>query len=318
MSGASGACRILLSPVIILSGGCAALGAARPALTARETDDLITISSGRKPVLEYRRTCNPNNVYVSKLFTPSGFQVLLDSPRDHVHHHGLMYALDAGKNVWWMVGRKMGKQVPAGWTEIKEEKTSTVIGQALNWNAANGTTILKEERRITVHDDTSIPATLLTWNTVLSVAGEEDVVLKSKRHYAGLGIRFVRKMDKIGSFVFPEGKNSTAVRGTERVTADAWCAYRTAVDGKPVTVAMFSAPSSFRHPTYWFTMTAPFAYISATLNLYRRPHTLNPGSSVDLTYGVAVFDGKQDKDTLEEIYRKWLEFLQEGTADGAK
>ncbi len=278
-------------------------------LAVKETKDLITISADNKPIVEYRQTCNPNKVYVSKLFTPAGIQVLLDSPHDHIHHHALMYALDAGEHVWWMDGAAMGKQVPAGKAETKQHRQSVVIQQAVNWNSAAGATILKEARSITLHQGENIPSTLLTWNTTLSTAGKDPIELKTSRHYAGLGIRFVREMDKIGAFIIPGEAKSTHVRGTENVTAAPWCAYQTARGDKPVTVAMFSAPGNFRHPTYWFTMTEPFAYISATLNLYRQAHTLRSGNPLDLTYGVAVFDGKPNQNSIEKLYRIWLTCL---------
>jgi len=289
--------------------GCAGLWAAQVEMKVVETEDLVTLASNDQPVLEYRQTCNPNKVYVSKLYTPSGMQILLDSPHDHVHHHALMYALDSGKMIWWLDGKKMGKQVPSAKAKVEKQEQATTIQHALNWQTAGGETILKEKRMITVHAKPDLPATLLSWRTVLSAA-DKPVPLTTKRHYAGLGIRFLRKMDKIGTFLFPDGSKATKVRRTEEVTPDNWCAYVTSVDDKPVTVAMFSAPSNFRHPTYWFTMTAPFAYISATLNLYREPHTLEAGKSLDLVYGVAVFDGKQDKAAIEKTYQRWLKELK--------
>jgi hypothetical protein len=279
-------------------------------IDVKETEDCISVSNDGNPILEYQQTSNPNKVYVSKIYTPSGLQVLLDSPADHVHHHGLMYAIDSGKNVWWMDGKNMGKQVPAGKAEAKGEEKTAIISQSLNWNTSSGKTILKESRKITAHMGGNVPATLLSWRTVLSVAGSDPVPLTTKRHYAGLGIRFLRKMDKIGSFIFPDGSNSTSVRGTEKVTPDKWCAYVTSAGDNPITVAMFSAPANFRHPTYWFTMTAPFAYISATLNLYREPHILKPGSPLDLVYGIAVFDGKRDDSIIEAAYLEWLKLVR--------
>ena len=88
-------------------------------------------------------------------------------------------------------------------------------------------------------------------------------------------------------------------------------AYVTSADGKPVTVAMFSKPSNYRHPTYWFTMTTPFAYITATLNLDKQPHNMKRGSPLDLTYGVAVFDGKQDVLAIDKVCNQWLELIKE-------
>jgi len=57
-------------------------------------------------------------------------------------------------------------------------------------------------------------------------------------------------------------------------------------------------------------MTAPFAYISATLNLYRQPHNLEPGSPLHLVYGIAVFDGKQDTAAVEKTYQRWVKGLK--------
>ena len=146
---------VLVATIIIFTKGFPAPSIAA-ALLIKETKDIITISSGDKPMLEYIQTSNPNKVYVSKLFTPSGMQILLDSPHDHIHHHGLMYALDSGKNnTWWLDGKKSGKQVPVGKTEAKKEKRSAVIVQALRWNTADGTAILKEARTISVHKGTN-------------------------------------------------------------------------------------------------------------------------------------------------------------------
>ncbi|MCK5851342.1 MAG: PmoA family protein [Kiritimatiellae bacterium] len=294
------------SMALILLGAVTAPGSVCAEMKIAETKDLITISANDKPILEYRQRCNPNKVYVSKLYTPLGLQVLLDSPADHIHHHGLMYALDSDKDTWWLDGKTTGIQAPAAKTETKKQDDSAIISQSLNWDTATGKTILKETRVITLHTGEDISYTLLSWHTVLSAASNDPVPLITDRHYAGLGIRFVREMDKKGEFIFADVDNMTTVRGTERVTSCRWCAYVADVGGKPVTVAMFSAPSTFRHPTYWFTMTKPFAYISATLNLFRDPHILKPGSPLNLTYGIAVFDGKQDNPTIEKIYQRWL------------
>ena len=218
-----------------------------------------------------------------------------------------MYALDSGTHTWWMDGENMGKQVPAQ----KADAKGGAITHSLSWNTASGSPVLKEKRVITVYNAKDIKATLLSWNTILSTAETKPVPLASTRHYAGLGIRFDRKMDIIGRFIYPDKNDPSGVRGTEKVTSADWCAYLTEFDGRPVTVAMFSPPSNVRHPTYWFTMTAPFAYISATLNLYREPLIVLPGTPLDLLYGVAVFDGKEDKAGVQEVYRQWLKLIPE-------
>ena len=83
----------------------------------------------------------------------------------------------------------------------------------------------------------------------------------SGSHYFGLGMRFVRSMDG-GEFFNADGKEGTIFRGEERLVRSNWCAYTAAIDGKPVTVAMLGHPDNPRHPTTWFTMAKPFAYLS--------------------------------------------------------
>ncbi len=90
-------------------------------------------------------------------------------------------------------------------------------------------------------------------------------------HYYGLGMRFLTSMDSGGRFFNSSKQPGEVVRGSERLVAAKWCAYTAKADGKPVTVAIFDHPSNPRHPNKMFTMTPPFAYLSATLNLWKEP-----------------------------------------------
>ena len=49
----------------------------------------------------YRYVQSPYKPYADRLVSPAGTQILRDSPSDHKHHHGLMFALSAdGVNFW--------------------------------------------------------------------------------------------------------------------------------------------------------------------------------------------------------------------------
>jgi hypothetical protein len=69
---------------------------------------------------------------------------------------------------------------------------------------------------------------------------------------------------------------------------------------------MFSHPANPRQPAHWFTMVDPFAYLAATLNLYRQPIVLKAGRSLDLTYAVAVWDGSPAAAAIEGTYQRWV------------
>jgi len=56
-----------------------------------------------------------------------------------------------------------------------------------------------------------------------------------------------------------------------------------------------------------FTMAKPFAFLSATLNVWKEPLTIQPEKPLDLYYGIAVWDREPDKTAVETLYRRWLE-----------
>ena len=124
------------------------------------------------------------------------------------------------------------------------------------------------------------------------------------RHYFGLGLRVVRELDK-GTFLNASGNEGQKVRGSEQDVAAAWCAYQASHKGKPVTIAMFSHPANPRHPTTWFTMNAPFGYMTATLDLKKRPMVLRAGQTLHVVYGVALWDGTLGAEAIGKMYQRW-------------
>ena len=111
--------------------------------------------------------------------------------------------------------------------------------------------------------------------------------LTTTRTYVGLGFRFPKSMDRAARFLFPDGRDSTPVRNTEKVTRDRWCACVGPVDGKTVTVAMFSHPGNYRHPASWFTMSDGLTYMTATLNLPSGDLTSSPRAATRAEGGAA-------------------------------
>ena len=73
-----------------------------------------------------------------------------------------------------------------------------------------------------------------------------------------------------------------------------------------MTVALFDHPQNPRHPARMFTMAKPFAYLSATLNLWKEPLKIEAGKPLDLKYAVAVWDGEVDDARVERLYEKWV------------
>ncbi|MBE0537177.1 MAG: PmoA family protein [Phycisphaerae bacterium] len=300
-------------------------GYASPADTLQITADdaMITVHEADRRIACYRYDGTSFKPYIKELYTPAGINVLLDSPADHVHHHALMFALEINGTDFW--GET---QTPACGTQRHVALTKTRIGrgkdsrfarfaQTLGWLAPDDAgPLITEERIICLDRLEGEEVTLLTWSTKLRPAPGRTTLKVDGRHYFGLGMRFVRPMDRTGTFSNADNLPGEVFRGDERLVRSRWCAYSAEIDGKPVTVAMFDAPANPR-PAVFFTMKDPFAYLAATLNLHEKSLTLNRGDSLDLAYGVAVWDGKVEAVRIETIYRKWLALLA-GHAANAK
>jgi len=254
----------------------------------------------------------PFKAYVKELRTPGGVQVLLDSPADHIHHHGLMLALGADGVDFWTEKppEKMGRQVARGPAGIGGNS----LRQSLDWQAPGGTNVLVETRQVALRAGSPARPTRVSWESVLRPAADREVQLWG-RHYFGLGLRFVRELDGAAEFLFRPGATNRVVRGDECLTPGRWCAARGAIGGRPVTVAMFDHPANARHPAEWFTMTKPFAYMSATLGLEKAPMTLPAGQDLRLRWAVALWDGHVAAEAVDAEWTAWTED-KDGTTKG--
>ena len=277
------------------------------ALRVSEDADSVRVFAGDREILEYRRVPSPNKPYVRKLYSPGGIQVLRDEPADHRHHHALMFALGANGVNFWEERDGGGLQRPRSTKLLKGGRGQGAgLSQRLDWvdPGSNGT-VLVELRSISMTQEADPPATVLTWQTRLEAHRGGAAVQLGGSHYFGLGLRFVESMDLGGRFFNAEGLEGETVRRTEKLTAVRWCAYAAAVDGRPVTVAVLDHPRNPRHPARMFTMTSPFAYLAATMNLWKDPWEVRAGRPLTLTYGVVVWDGDPGLEQVEALYRRW-------------
>ncbi len=274
--------------------------------------DAVSINRGQHNLLCYRYDDVPFKPYVQQLYSPGGINVLRDAPHDHLHHHALMYAVAVDGVNFWEEQTEPGRELHKRFDDMRIDKNGDTnqagFAEQLDWiNPRSGELLLKEHRKITVCQLEDVKATLLSWQTSLGVPPGKKLLTLSGSHYFGLGMRFLESMDKGGEFLNAAGQSGDIVRGTERISRADWCAYTAEADGKPVTIAMFGYPENVRHPTHWFTMTAPFAYMAATLNLYKEPLEVNSDKPLVLRYAVAVWDGRIDKSKIDQVYHLWID-----------
>lgn len=91
-----------------------------------------------------------------------------------------------------------------------------------------------------------------------------------------------------------------------------WVAYSGTVDGKPVGIAVFDSPKSFRHPTTWHARAYgllaanPFGLREFTKDPNKDGSwTVPEGKSLTFSYRVLIYDGKLSPEQLAEMYRQY-------------
>jgi hypothetical protein len=274
-------------------------------------ENVVSAHTGSHVLMRYNYENVPFKPCLHELFSPRGVNVLRDAPADHLHHHALMYAIAVDGVNFWEEQQAPGRQSHWSFTNIRIDKQGNVpsagFTEQLNWvNPRNKKLMLKEQRTIKVSQPDKFNVTLLSWQSRFAVPSGKDSVTLTGSHYFGLGMRFVESMDTGGTLFNGEGKTGEVVRGDEKLVRTNWCAYTAKANGKVVTVAMFGHPDNLRHPTQWFTMTKPFAYLSATLNLHREPLKVLSGKPLELRYAVAVWDNRVENEQIENTYKWWV------------
>ena len=269
----------------------------------------LSVDAGAVKIAEYRFGDVPFKPYIKELFMPSGLNVLLDAPHDHLHHHALMFAVAVDGVNFWEETPTAGRQKHRSFSEIRDAHDARHIAfvEELDWVDPAGEILLNEKRLIGVARETPTGETLLTWESRLAVPTGKPSVTLTGSHYFGLGLRFIRAMDAKGTFRNADDKPGTIFRGEERLVRSNWCAYTAQVDGEDVTVAIFGHPLNPRDPTTWFTMAKPFAYLSATLGLHEKPLEIAAGRRLRLRYAVVLWDRPVETEEIDGFYRKLYE-----------
>ena len=278
--------------------------------------DQVRIRFGTQTVLTYAQVKGAFKPYVKELYTPNGRNILLDSPSDHVHHHGLMLAYKVAGTNFWEENPQCGFQIQqpgiSSWAQTDAQAGTAGFSCDINWQAPDKQLVLRETRRIEARAQAGHPVTLVNWTSRFQGGTIGQAVTLAGDHYFGLGMRFVRAMDRTGEFVNAKKQPGKVFRGDERLAQGHWCAYQVDLEGQDVTVAMFDHPGNPR-PVTWFTMKTPFAYLAATMKLHEEAYTLPADQALILRYGVAVWDIRPDAQQIEQVYRHWLSGQTQGS-----
>jgi hypothetical protein len=280
----------------------------------RSSHELRVTYKGRE-LLTYVFAAHPFKPYVRELRTLTGVNVLLDAPPDHLHHHGLMYAIKVNGTNFWEETPQAGYEIPGPEitrTVRKNAASQPVaeLSQVIYWVGSSNApdppaaALLVEARTLALTVDEPAREVALDWRSDFEVGKGSDPVTLSGAVYHGLGCRFPEAFNRVA-----HRQNSAGAPYTEEakqdVSAGSWASVSHNLDGQDITVTLFADPANASESRF-FSMLNPFAYLSATQGLDTKPLEYRAGQKFSLRYLATVHSGTRTREALDERRRRWL------------
>jgi hypothetical protein len=258
--------------------------------------------------------------YVKELYTLKGDNILRDAPADHLHHHGLMYAIKInGINFWEEVsGNGVEKVIQ---TEMPlcssiniagKARPQAKLSQVIHWVApqdaflpGSATALLIEHRTLTLTLDPAELEVALEWKSQFEVGSRTNTVTLTGANYHGLGLRFVQDFDPLAAHSLA-GVHPDLANNRQDVSA---------APGPPFPL-MHQAG---RHVSHWqaippthgattfFSMLTPFSYLSATQALDKERLVYHTGEKFELRYLVLLYSKLESQEFIERRVKAWKE-----------
>jgi Methane oxygenase PmoA len=296
-----------------------AAGRADEALRIETTPAQVewSVVAGGHRVFTYRSDPHQFKPYVRELCTVRGVNVLADAPKDHLHHHGLMYAIRVnGLNFWEEIAgsgvEKVVATTPPALDADAAGRPRATVRQTLHWLPPQDAflpdspklALLVEQRTLVLTVDAGAGEIALRWTSKFEVGGRTNTATLTGSTYFGLGARFVEALDAVAEHIHADG--APALAGTRQdVTPHDWCAVLLNHPSTPATYTVFGGAENPRGPATFFTMKRPFAYLSATSGLDKEPLTLREGEALQVDYLVTVHDDVKPRAYLDARCAEW-------------
>ncbi len=304
-----------------------------------EQSDRVRLSIGDTVLADY--VYRPSDVqlesprpYLSPIRTLGGEVVSLFRPHDHVWHKGIAWSLPVvgDENFWGGPTFVRGEgyvQLPNNGTQQHRsflapdvatagaaaavdtaDTASARVVESLDWVTEAGETVFEERRTIaaTILDaetpGAASDAWLLAFETRMRNVTERTIPLGSPttrgRENAGYGGLFWRGPRSFtgGSILAPGVAGGDELRGTRAP----WMGFSGRHDGSGTasTVVMIDDPANVQHPPQWFARSEEFACLCPA-PFFSEEHSVEPGATLVLRYGVVIADGVGDPDRAARL-----------------
>jgi hypothetical protein len=254
---------------------------------------------------------------VRELYTLRGENVLRDAPPDHLHHHGMMYAVFVnGVNFWEEKGApgiESHVALPVHTARIDTNGVPVAsFTENIRWlaptNKASADSLagalLIEQRTLTVAIDEKNQEVALRWDSEFQVGPKAGKVTLHGPNYDGLGLRLPESFNHVARFQNSADQPYTG-KNTQNVIPARWTSVAGVMDGREVMLVMFGRPDNARGDGFFFTMLDPFAYLSATQGLDKKPLEYAAGDKFSLSYLLTVYSENKSPEFIRQRCELW-------------
>jgi hypothetical protein len=276
----------------------------------------VEIRYKNRPLLLYACGETQFKPYVRELYTLRGENILRDSPPDHQHHHGLMYAVGVNGINFWEERNSPGVEKSVGMPGYSTGRSPSglpqaVFAQSVHWlapRARPGTNsassaLLLEQRTLTVMVDEKNQEVALVWKSAF-ILGDAGRVKLGGANYNGLGLRLPVSFDHVAQF-----QNSASLPymgdNSQNVIVAKWTSVAGKIGDHDVMVTLFGDSANKGGDAAFFTMTDPFAYLSATQGLDNAPLEYRAGDTFELRYLLTVYSENKTREFNQSRCQRW-------------
>jgi hypothetical protein len=257
--------------------------------------------------------------YVRELHPLNGPNLLQDAPADHLHHHGLMYAVRVNGVNFWEEQGEPGVQKPirflkrhqgrdgrnrpwAGFTQLIHWVEGADREQADTASIA----LLIEERTLKLVVDEVTREVALQWESSFLTGKRSKETRLHGSDYNGLGLRLPKGWDHTAVFQNSESIPYSAAQQRDLALAR-WSSVTSGVDGTGSMLALFSHKTNAGGGARFFSMRNPFSYLAVTQSLDQEPLQYGPGETFELRYLLAVYPQSRERGFLDQRWERWQE-----------
>ena len=294
-------------------------------LKLTETDDLIKITLGGKPVLEYIKTAKPvpegiepyfsRSGYIHPVYNPAGQEVTGDFPLDHAHQHALFFAwtkasYEKKKVDFWNQKKKLGNVEHRGVVGVdrKDDRVSFSVKHAFSVGKGdNVKDVLHEIWTVTVHK-TDGDHFLFDIESVQEGVSDKPLTLE-KYHYGGMALRlnsnWIKEKDddsiNAGDLQYVTNEDKDRWQGNH--SRPNWVAMHGKLDGKDTSMAVFCSPKNFRAPQH--VRIHPNKPYFCFIPTVEEKFQIKPGEKYVSKYRYLVTSNALDKDLIDKHWQDY-------------